>query len=201
MRSMVRGTLMGLALVVLGVGGLTMAQEQGAGGGGRGGAGGGGGQRPPAVAKLYSSASDIQAMIAKAKMDAKPGQAIVNGSILRLVPDANSSSAYAANLEYRPMAGAAAVHVREAEVFYVIDGSCTFVTGGKLTEPKQTNAENLSGTAIEGGTTTTLSKGDFMVVPENTPHQVTAVNPVVVFMTLHVPRPGATASTSAAPGN
>jgi mannose-6-phosphate isomerase-like protein (cupin superfamily) len=91
------------------------------------------------------------------------------------------------------------VHIHEAEVFYVIDGSCTFVSGGKLTEPKQTNPENLSGTAIEGGTTTTLSKGDFMVVPENTPHQVTAVlGGPVVFMTLHVPRPAAGATTSSA---
>jgi mannose-6-phosphate isomerase-like protein (cupin superfamily) len=191
MRAIVRGTLVGIALTVIGMGGMAVAQE---------GAGGGrGGNRPPATNHLYTSAADIQTAIAKAKTDAKPGQAIVGGNILRLIADANSGNAYSANLEYRPTAGAAAVHIHEAEFFYVIDGSCTFVSGGKLTEPKQTNPENLSGTGIEGGTTITLSKGDFMVVPENTPHQVTAVSGgAVVFMTLHVPRPAPTASTSAA---
>ena len=191
MRAIVRVMLVGLALVLMGFGGFAVAQDGGAGGA----AGGGrGGNRPPDVDKLYTSTADIQAMIAKAKMDAKPGQAIVNGRILRL---GGGTFQYSANLEYRPMTAPAAVHVHEAEVFYVIDGSCTFVSGGKLTEPKQTNPENLSGTGIEGGTTTTLSKGDFMVVPENTPHQVTAVlGGPVVFMTLHVPRPAAAGATT-----
>ena len=172
----------------MGVAGVAIAQQ------GAGGAGAAGQQ--PDVNKLNTSSADIQAMIAKAKMDAKPGQANVNSRIVHL---GGGTYQYTANLEYRPIAGPAAVHVHEAEMFYVIDGSCTFVTGGKLVEPKQTNPENLAGTAIEGGTTTTLSKGDFLLVPENTPHQVTAViGGPVVFMTLHVPRQAAgVASTSA----
>ncbi len=46
--------------------------------------------------------------------------------------------------------GPAAVHEKEAELFYVIDGSATLITGGKLVNEKRTNAENLTGTAIEG---------------------------------------------------
>ena len=188
MRSIVRGTLMALALVLLG--GLTVAiAQQGGGRGGRGGA--------PQPDKLYTSADEIQQLIATAKMNAKPGQAIVNGRILRL---GDGVYQYSANLEYRPMAGPPQVHIHESEIFYVIDGSCTFVTGGKLTEPKQLNPENIAGTAIDGGKTQTLSKGDFLIVPENTPHQVTAVSPYVVFMTLHVPRPEkGTASTAVNP--
>src|SRR6185437_12218584 len=89
--------------------------------------------------------------------------------------------------EYRTAVGPAAVHVHEDEFFYVIDGSGTLVTGGKLVHPKQTNAENLSGDSIEGGTAVTVTKGDFIVVPENTPHWFSRVNGHVTDMSLHVP--------------
>jgi mannose-6-phosphate isomerase-like protein (cupin superfamily) len=139
-------------------------------------------QRAPQADKIFTSANDIQDLMAKAKAELKPGQFMVSEPILRLAP-------YGANLEYRVAVGPAAVHIHEAEVFYVIDGSCTMTVGGKLTEPKQTNPENLSGTGIEGGSTQKLAKGDFYIVPENTPHWVSAIEERVVFMTLHVPRP------------
>jgi mannose-6-phosphate isomerase-like protein (cupin superfamily) len=71
----------------------------------------------------------------------------------------------------------------------VIDGSGTLVTGGKLVGETRTNADNLSGTAIEGGQTQAVSKGDFFIVPENTPHWFSKINGALVLMSLHVPRP------------
>jgi quercetin dioxygenase-like cupin family protein len=68
------------------------------------------------------------------------------------------------------------------------------VTGGTLVNESRTNAENLSGTAIEGGASQPIAKGDFIVVPENTPHWITGINGTVVLMSLHVPR-GGTGST------
>ena len=91
----------------------------------------------------------LVAAFAKAKKDRKDGQAIVNQNILRLAP-------YAANMEYRASVGPAAVHETEAEMFYVIDGTATMVTGGKLTGETRQNAENLQGTGIEGGIDTNL---------------------------------------------
>ena len=88
------------------------------------------GQRAPQANKLFTSADDIQGLMAQAKAELKPGQFMVSKPILRLAP-------YGANLEYRVAVGPAAVHIHEAEVFYVIDGSCTMTVGGKLTEEKQ----------------------------------------------------------------
>ena len=96
---------------------------------------------------------------------------------------------YNANLEYRTGVGPAAVHEREAEMFYVLEGSATLTTGGKLTEEKRTNAENLTGTGIDGGNAQAVAKGDFVIVPENTPHWFSAIAGSVVLMSLHVPRP------------
>jgi len=45
-------------------------------------------------------------------------------------------------------------------LFYVIDGAGTLVTGGKLIDEKRTNAENLSGSGIEGGVSKRVAKGD-----------------------------------------
>ena len=120
-------------------------------------------------------------MIAKAKVDRKDNQPLVAQSLLQLAP-------YNVSLEYRASVGGAAVHETEAELFYVVDGSATLVTGGKLTEEKRTNAENLSGTGIQGGQSRKVAKGDFAIVPEGTPHWFSAIDGTVVLMSLHLPR-------------
>jgi mannose-6-phosphate isomerase-like protein (cupin superfamily) len=138
-------------------------------------------QQPAPATKTFSSAADVAALVAKAKADHKDGQPTVIENILHLAP-------YNANLEYRSGVGPAAVHEREAEMFYVLDGSATLTTGGKLTEEKRTNAENLTGTGIEGGKAQAVAKGDVVIVPENTPHWFSAIDGTIVLMSIHVPR-------------
>src|SRR5262249_55883895 len=140
------------------------------------------GQSPAAAMKTFASSSDVAALIAKAKSERKQDQPLVAQPILRLAP-------YNANLEYRAAVGPAAVHEKEAEMFYVIDGSATLMTGGKLVKEARTNAENLTGTGIEGGSSQSIAKGDFVIVPENTPHWFSAINGTLVLMSIHVPRP------------
>lgn len=137
-------------------------------------------QRGPQPDHTYTSAADIQALIAKAQSE-HTNQPTISQNILRISP-------YQASLEYRASVGPAAVHEKEAEFFYVIEGSGVLTTGGKLTEEKR-NGENLTGTGIEGGKTQNVAKGDFIVVPENTPHWFSKINETLVLMSLHVPRP------------
>jgi mannose-6-phosphate isomerase-like protein (cupin superfamily) len=140
--------------------------------------------QPPAPApmKLFASMSDVTAMIAKAKAERKADQPNFVQPILTLAP-------YAANLEHRigGVNAPASVHEREAEMFYVIDGSGTLVTGGKLKDERRTNAENLAGTGIDGGNSRRVEKGDFVMVPENTPHWFTGIDGTLVLMSLHLP--------------
>jgi len=133
-----------------------------------------------AASRTMVSAADVQAMIAKAKADRKDNQPIVAQSLIQLAP-------YNVSLEYRASVGNAAVHETEAELFYVVDGAATLVTGGKLTNENRTNAENLTGTGIEGGTSRHVAKGDFVMVPERTPHWFSAIDGTVVLMSLHLP--------------
>ncbi len=159
-----RALVIGLVLATFGV---AMAQQPA--------------QAPPPE-RLFSSNADVQALIAKTKADLRPEQPQGGGNILSLAP-------YRANLEYRRAVAAGAVHETEAEIFYVIDGSGVMTTGGKLKDERRTNPSNLTGTGIEGGKNTPMAKGDWMIVPEGTPHWVSKIDGTLIFMTLHIPRP------------
>jgi mannose-6-phosphate isomerase-like protein (cupin superfamily) len=130
----------------------------------------------------FASAADVAALVAKEKVQIKPGAGAIAQPILLLAP-------YRTNIEYRNGRANAAVHEIDAEMFYVIDGSGTFALGGQLTNPKRTNEHNLSGDGITGGEIRQVSKGDLLFVPQNTPHQVIATNGELILLSMHVPRP------------
>jgi mannose-6-phosphate isomerase-like protein (cupin superfamily) len=136
------------------------------------------GAQPPAE-KIAATSSEIMAMVAKAKKERKPDQPTFAQPLLALAP-------YGANLEYRAAVGPAAVHQKYAEFFYVIDGSATLMTGGKLANEKS-NGDNLSGTAIEGGSSRPVAKGDFVIVPPNTPHWFSTIHGTVTLMSFRLP--------------
>jgi mannose-6-phosphate isomerase-like protein (cupin superfamily) len=138
------------------------------------------------AAKTFTGSADVTAMIAKAKNERKPDQANFIQPLLQAAP-------YTANLEYR-VKGVDTnpnVHEQEAELFYVIEGGGTLTTGGKLRDERRTNATNRTGTGIDGGTSRTIAKGDFFLVPENTPHGFTDTAGTLVVMSIHIPRGGA----------
>ncbi len=138
---------------------------------------------PAQAMKGFASSADVAALVAKAKRDRKGDQTDIVQPLLNLAP-------YTVFISTRFTTTKPNVHEREAELFYVIDGSGTIVTGGKLVKEVRTNAENLIGTAIEGGTSQHVTKGDFVMVPEGTPHWFSVIDgsPLVV-MALHLPRP------------
>ena len=141
-------------------------------------------QQPSAQSmKTLASSAEVQQLIASAKKQRTADQPLISQTLLQLAP-------YKANLEYRASVGTAAIHEKEAEVFYVIDGAATLVTGGKLVNEKRTNAENLTGTALEGGASQAVAKGDFFIVPENTGHWFSEIRSTLVLMSLHLPRSG-----------
>jgi mannose-6-phosphate isomerase-like protein (cupin superfamily) len=140
------------------------------------------GQQPP-TPQLFASSAEVTAMIAKAKAERRSDQANYTQPILRLAP-------YSANLEYR-VAGInanATIHDKDAEMFFVVEGSGAVVTGGTLRDGRKTNADNSAGTAIEGGTSRRISKGDFIMVPAGTPHWFGEIDGALVLMSIHLPK-------------
>jgi mannose-6-phosphate isomerase-like protein (cupin superfamily) len=140
----------------------------------------GGGQNQPAPSITETkivTAAEVAALVAGTPKDRNG-----NANMIRLTP-------YNVNMEHRIMNQAASVHETEAELFYVIDGAGTLVTGGKLIEERRTNPENLTGTGIEGGVSKRVAKGDWILVPAGQPHQYPAVEAGgLTLMALHLPK-------------
>jgi mannose-6-phosphate isomerase-like protein (cupin superfamily) len=80
--------------------------------------------------------------------------------------------AHAAILLRRIEQGKAEVHETQADVWYVIDGGCTFVTGGTVISGVPTAPGEIRGPGITGGKEEIISKGDFVRVPAGVPHWV-----------------------------
>jgi mannose-6-phosphate isomerase-like protein (cupin superfamily) len=136
---------------------------------------------PAPVLKDYASSAEVQALIENARKT-RTDQPNIIQPLLRLAP-------YAANLEYRAGVGPAAVHEHAAELFYVVKGHAALTTGGTLVNETRPNADNLSGTAISGGSTREVKEGDFIIVPEKTPHWFGSIpDGPIVLMAIHVPR-------------
>jgi quercetin dioxygenase-like cupin family protein len=92
---------------------------------------------------------------------------------------------------HRDAAGKPAeVHTKDTDIFYVIDGSATFVTGGELVDgaPDKGNLEELRGPSIKGGEPHKLQKGDVIVIPRGVPHWFAEVTPPFDYFVVKVAR-------------
>ncbi|HZR27842.1 MAG TPA: cupin domain-containing protein [Terriglobales bacterium] len=78
--------------------------------------------------------------------------------------------------------GKAELHTRDTDVFYIVDGTATFVTGGKIVDAKITAPEEVRGSAIDGGEAHLLNKGDIIVIPPGTPHWFKTVQTPPTFL-------------------
>ncbi|HUE85823.1 MAG TPA: cupin domain-containing protein [Vicinamibacterales bacterium] len=122
------------------------------------------------------SAANLAAALAKLS-DERPAASV---RVFSLAP-------YNVNVERRlPRPQGASLHETQAELFYVIEGSATLLTGGMLVSPTR-NGTNLSGPGIEGGVRQTFGKGDFLLVPSGIPHQFVDITAPVQLMSIYLP--------------
>ena len=68
--------------------------------------------------------------------------------------------------------GGANLHeVNTTEIYYMVEGVATLVTGGTLAEPTSTpNGTSVRGNGIDGGISRRITKGDVVIIPGHTPH-------------------------------
>jgi mannose-6-phosphate isomerase-like protein (cupin superfamily) len=79
---------------------------------------------------------------------------------------------HCAILSFRSRDGEAEVHERFADLFCVLSGKATLVTGGVVNGARTVAPGETRGVSIEGGARQTLRAGDFAHVPAGTPHQM-----------------------------
>jgi quercetin dioxygenase-like cupin family protein len=95
-----------------------------------------------------------------------------------------SGPGYTVSVLRRTAAGQVEVHEKETDIFYVVDGEATFVTGGTMVGGKVSRPNQLLGTDIQGGETHQLKKGDVIVIPAGVPHWFKAVPQSIQYFTV-----------------
>lgn len=145
-------------------------------------------RRPPANADIATllTAAEIRAQLTKMTED-RPTQEY---TIVERV------GAYRLSIEHRKLPQRPALHEQEAEIWVVVEGSATITTGGRIigaaapTAGTATQAPgNVFGKVIEGGTLHRVGAGDFLLIPERVPHQITEASPTLKFIVFELTRP------------
>jgi len=72
--------------------------------------------------------------------------------------------------DFTPLQGGVPIEVDGKDIIYVLDGSATFVTGGTMVDGEPSEPDEIRGTAVTGGDTRRIAKGDVIIVPNGTPH-------------------------------
>jgi mannose-6-phosphate isomerase-like protein (cupin superfamily) len=79
---------------------------------------------------------------------------------------------HCAMLSFRSRDGEVEVHEKFADLFCVLAGKATLVTGGTVNGARTVAPGEVRGVSIEGGARQTLRAGDVAHVPAGTPHQM-----------------------------
>ena len=156
------------------------------------------------VSGASSAAQDEELAIAGANVfggDAKMGDAMQMSKPAVLFFDSNQVSAsfskgavlldgtnrnYMVNTSRRDKPGLAEIHRLDTDIIYVLEGTAKFVTGGIAVETNEIEPNEIRGSRIDGGETRQLSKGDVIVVPNNTPHWFKEVGGTFLYYTIKV---------------
>ena len=118
------------------------------------------------VAKMTTAVSDIQLKVAG--IDNQPNVGV--GVVRRAKP-----------------AGANSIeHSEITEVYHVIRGTATLVTGGTMENPRESppdsqvvkvlNGPSTGGGKVAGGVSRTMTVGDVVIIPPNTPHWFSSID-------------------------
>jgi glc operon protein GlcG len=117
-------------------------------------------------------------------IDAKlVAEGFAKGSVL---DDGSNGENYMVHASRREKSGLSEVHELDTDIIYVLDGTATFVTGGKSVDPKMVAVNEFRGSMIDGGDSRELKKGDVVIVPKGTPHWFKQVDGAFLYYVVKV---------------
>lgn len=74
-------------------------------------------------------------------------------------------------LAFRQKSGGGELHQNFADMFVIVDGHATVVTGGSVVEQKTVSPGEIRGKSVEGGTRLKVKAGDVVHIPAGMAHQ------------------------------
>lgn len=139
----------------------------------------------------YVAAADVQATLKKAPPTSVSDQPI-------RVVDAGGYNVGIA-VVHRPktsVQGSPVEHDKVTEIYHVMEGSGTLVTGGTLVNPKprpadsrevaRVNGPSVTGTSVQGGETRRISAGDVVIIPAGVPHWFSEIQESLTYVVVRV---------------
>jgi mannose-6-phosphate isomerase-like protein (cupin superfamily) len=101
------------------------------------------------------------------------------------------NDAFKVHASRREAAGQAEVHVRDTDVIYVLEGSATLVTGGRVVDGRTLAPDEIRGTSIAEGSSREIGPGEVIVVPKGVPHWFQSVRGPLLYYVVKVTDAGA----------
>ena len=89
--------------------------------------------------------------------------------------DVVNENNYSVVVARRTAPSLAEVHKQVTDIWYVIDGRGTIVTGGSLTDVTEPTPGEVRGRSVSGGTQLQIGKGDVLKIPNGVPHWISKV--------------------------
>ena len=142
-------------------------------------------------AATYIGADEI-----KANLNLTPGAAVNIQPNIRVVNAGGYNVAIGSLHRPSTPPGVAAVHFKVTEVYHVLDGSGSLVTGGTLIngktrppdskEVKFEDGPGASGTGIQDGVSRQVKTGDMIVIPAGVPHWFSKIDGSITYVVVRI---------------
>ena len=141
------------------------------------------------------SAVDVKAADLRATLKQAPPDAVMDQQIR--VVDIGKYNVAVGVLHRAAKAKQSAIeHAQVTEVYYIIEGSGTFVTGGTMVDPTPSPADgttvkilvgpSTNGASIRGGQSRKVAPGDVIIIPPGVAHWFSAVDADMNYLVVRV---------------
>lgn len=117
---------------------------------------------------------------------AKIMNALEKTGIGKIAEGKAGSGVYTLMMARRDKAGEVELHKLDSDVFYIVSGTATFVTGGTAMGMKSTAPNEERGQSITGGNIQPLKAGDVITIPNGVPHWFQDVKGTFLYFVVKV---------------
>lgn len=116
-------------------------------------------------------ATDLTAASIRAFIDALPRDRVSDNPIRGVEVTGDYRIGVYGVFRPRELPGGSNLHqVDTTEIYYMLSGHATLVTGGVITDAVQANPTWVRGSGIDGGVSRRVGPGDVIIIPGHTPH-------------------------------
>jgi mannose-6-phosphate isomerase-like protein (cupin superfamily) len=150
------------------------------------------GANPDPKIDLTRPATDVLASAIAATLKSAPATSVSDQAIRVVDMGGYNVGIYVVNRPKSTVQGAILHDNRICEVYYMLEGAGTLVTGGKLVDPErlpadsrvvtEINGPSIRGSRIEGGESRRIAKGDVVLIPGGTPHWWSALEADTAYL-------------------